>query len=77
MVGNFLSRVEAFIARYGISPSAFGLATINDSGFVFDLRAGRRSPRLNTCQRVDAWMQEEAARRRDKRRRRRAPDAGA
>jgi len=70
MVVSFLERVESFIARHGMSPSAFGMAAVNDSGFFFDLQRGR-SPRLNTCERIDAWMREEDARRSRSRRRRR------
>jgi len=46
------------------------MAAVNDSGFFFDLQRGR-SPRLNTCERIDAWMREEDARRSRSRRRRR------
>lgn len=38
---NFLSTVEHFIERYGLTPTTFGLWAMNDSRFVFDLRNGR------------------------------------
>ncbi|MBX3359837.1 MAG: hypothetical protein KF705_00120 [Phycisphaeraceae bacterium] len=38
---DFQLTVEAFIRRHDLSPTTFGLWAMNDSRFVFDLRAGR------------------------------------
>lgn len=34
--------VEAFISTTGVSPTAFGRLALNDPGFVFEIRRGRR-----------------------------------
>jgi hypothetical protein len=61
MMGNFLSDIERFLARYDMKSTVFGQRALGDSGFVFDLRRGR-SPRLNTAERVVQWMADEARR---------------
>lgn len=38
---EFLTKVEHFIERHGLTPTTFGLWAMNDSRFVFDLRNGR------------------------------------
>ena len=62
MIAQFLAQIERFLERYQVTPSVFGEQSINDSGFVFDLRRGR-SPRLNTVERVQKWMAAEESRR--------------
>jgi len=41
----FLAEVESFLTRTGVSPTAFGVAAVNDPRFVFDLRGGRECRR--------------------------------
>ena len=48
---EFRSAVEEFIAREGVSPSAFGKNFTNDPLFVFQLRNGRE-PRSATKAKV-------------------------
>ena len=55
-----LDAVERFLAASGLTPTAFGKASVNDPGFVFGLRAGRE-PRRETRRRVEAYMREAAA----------------
>lgn len=54
-MGKFLDSVERFLADHGMAPSAFGHQALNDQGFVRGLRSGR-SPRIDTVERVKAWM---------------------
>jgi hypothetical protein len=39
---EFQLAIDQFLERYRLSPTTFGLWFMNDSRFVFDLRAGRR-----------------------------------
>lgn len=43
MPQHFQSQIEEFIERHDLSPTTFGLWAMNDSRFVFDLQAGRRT----------------------------------
>ena len=52
---EFLARVEAFLASEGISASAFGVQTLRDPSFVFDLRKGRAVSLDIACQ-IQAFM---------------------
>lgn len=52
---QFAADVEAFLTRTGMAPSQFGRAAVNDTHFVFHLRAGR-SPSLRMVDRVRAFM---------------------
>jgi hypothetical protein len=52
---NFLSEVEAFLARTKMSASAFGHGAVNDPNFVSDLREGR-TPSLRLADRVHEFM---------------------
>lgn len=38
---EFQLKVDRFIERHNLAPTTFGLWAMNDSRFVFDLRAGR------------------------------------
>lgn len=55
-----LQDIERFLAESGLSPSAFGVAAINDPRFVFELRAGREC-RRSTRQKVQTFMAAERA----------------
>jgi len=54
---QFLSEVEAFLSRSGMSPTAFGKDALNDPNFVRDLRAGRL-PGLGLVDRVHEFIRE-------------------
>lgn len=58
VIEQFIGRIDAFLERSGMSPTAFGLAVCNDGSFVTDLRAGDREPRLSTIERVDCYIRE-------------------
>ena len=60
---KFRRRVERFLRQRRMSPTRFGLETVGDPRFVFDLRTGRK-PRLLTVARVDAWLDRHEAGRR-------------
>lgn len=52
---QFAAEVEAFLADYKIGAADFGHKALNDRGFVFELRNGRR-PNLDTVAKVRAYM---------------------
>jgi hypothetical protein len=52
---RFLSEIDAFLTRKGMTPSAFGKAALNDPNFVADLRAGRM-PNLGLVERVHTFI---------------------
>jgi hypothetical protein len=58
-----LTRIHRHLHRTGMAARRFGLVTMGDPRFVFDLRNGRE-PRSETARRVHAWLdaQEENAR---------------
>ena len=51
----FLEQIETFLQRTGMTPTAFGKATVNDPNFVHDLRRGRR-PNLDLVTDVRKFM---------------------
>ena len=57
---RFLRAIALFCAREGMSARAFGMAALNDPGFVAALVRGR-SPRLSTVDRALAFMGEALA----------------
>lgn len=65
---DFLPRVEGFIRRHELSPTTFGFWAVNDSQFVFELRAGRRCFGT-TIRRVYRFMEEYEQKQEAKRRR--------
>ena len=38
---DFLEKVEFFLKKNKMTPTAFGIASANNPGFVFDIRSGR------------------------------------
>lgn len=58
---QFKSKIEAFIAKKGMTPTAFGKMYANDPGFVFDLRERDREPREATRAKVLEAMSSERA----------------
>lgn len=55
-MGNFIDSLEAFFARNPeVAPSRLGIDAIGDGAFVMQIRKGRR-PRIDTAEKVQAWM---------------------
>jgi hypothetical protein len=52
---ELLGRIEVFLARSGMTPTAFGYEAMKDPAFVFDLRAGRECRRA-TRAKADRFM---------------------
>ena len=52
---QFISEIEAFLKRTGMSPTRFGIAAVNDPSLVRDLRADR-VPNLRLVDRVHEFM---------------------
>jgi phosphopantothenoylcysteine decarboxylase / phosphopantothenate---cysteine ligase len=55
---DLLSDIEAFLVEFGLSPTKFGLAAINDGHLVKNLRGGA-SVTLRTADKVRAYMAEQ------------------
>ena len=53
---DFRAEVFAYIEATGISPTAFGMKSVNDPAFINGLRAGERELRLSTMRKVREWM---------------------
>ncbi len=54
---ELLKKIEAYLATASMSPSRFGIATVNDPNFVFEMRKGRRTS-LVLADKVCTYMQE-------------------
>jgi hypothetical protein len=54
-IKDLLAEIDAYSALRGLSPTQFGKVSLNDEGFVHDLRRGR-NPRFATLDRVRAFM---------------------
>lgn len=52
---TLLHRIERYLSTNDMPATRFGRETVRDPRFVFDLRSGRE-PRLETEQRVKAWL---------------------
>lgn len=52
---TFLADIDQYLAATGASPAAFGLASVNDPNFVFDVREGR-SPSLRLVEKVQRYI---------------------
>ena len=50
-----LTEIEGFLAEFGVSPTKFGLAAVNDGHLVKNLRSGA-SVTLKTADKVRAYM---------------------
>ena len=55
---DLLGDIEAFLAEFGVSPTKFGLAAVNDGHLVKNLRGGA-SVTLRTADKVRAYMAEQ------------------
>lgn len=59
---ELIARIEGFCARHGMAESTFGRLTLNNPGFVGNLRGEQpRSPTLDTLNRLAAFMAERDA----------------
>jgi phosphopantothenoylcysteine decarboxylase / phosphopantothenate---cysteine ligase len=52
---DLLADIEAFVAEFGVSPTKFGLAAVNDGHLIKNLRGGA-SVTLKTADKVRAYM---------------------
>ncbi|HEU0117508.1 MAG TPA: AMP nucleosidase [Alphaproteobacteria bacterium] len=52
-----IDRIDRFLAQSGMSPTVFGRKALNDPNFVFDLRAGKRSPSIRTVEKIDSFIE--------------------
>ncbi len=59
---QLLAEIHAYLARTGLDPTRFGLRALNDGHFVPRLQAGRQ-PRLDTIDKVRAFMKQNGAKR--------------
>lgn len=58
----FRARVEAYLAKAGVTPTQFGKDAVNDPNFVRDLRGGR-APSLVTVDKVLQFINSAPAKR--------------
>jgi len=52
---EFRNEIETFLAKTGMSATAFGRAAVNDPNFVGDLANGR-TPSLRLVERISKFM---------------------
>jgi DNA-binding phage protein len=52
---SLLARIKRYIARKGITPTAFGLGVMKDPNLVRDLENGR-SPTIKTVERIESAL---------------------
>ena len=57
-VRALVDEIDAFLATYNMSASAFGGQALNDLSFVKDVRSGKREPKVSTMERVRKFMAE-------------------
>lgn len=62
MRDEFLTEIDQFLSRHGISGAKLGLLAVNDSGFLSRLRNGK-DVRLSTVERVREFMAQENSKR--------------
>jgi len=53
---DLIHSIEKFLTDSGLSPTVFGRKALNDPNFVFDLRAGKRSPSMRTVEKIHAFI---------------------
>ena len=58
---DLLTEIEAFLAEFGVSPTKFGLAAVNDGHLIKNLRSGA-SVTLKTADKVRAYMAQQRSR---------------
>jgi hypothetical protein len=59
---QLLAEIRAYCARTGIDRTGFGIKAVNDGHFVPRLEEGRQ-PRLDTIDKVRAFMKQNGAKR--------------
>ncbi|CAB4137836.1 hypothetical protein UFOVP326_99 [uncultured Caudovirales phage] len=57
-MGKLLEDIATFLTRHGMPPTRFGVLAVGDGNLVADLRAGSRSPRIDTVERIERFMRE-------------------
>lgn len=65
---TLIKEIESFCSRYGVKPSSFGRAALNNPNFLSDLKVETFSPKLSTVTRVRHWMKNQEKTRLNKRR---------
>lgn len=58
---SLLEKIEAFLLVSGMSPTVFGRTVLKDPNFVFDLRAGKRSPSMRTVEKINSYIEAQHA----------------
>lgn len=53
--GRLLGRIEAYLARHGISARDFGEGAVNDTKLVYSMRKGREL-RFATIRKIEEFM---------------------
>jgi hypothetical protein len=56
LVDDFMTRIEQFLRRTGMTATAFGRHVANDGSFVSDLKVGGREVRISTIEKVEKFM---------------------
>lgn len=58
---QFIAEIDAFLARSGMTPTAFGWNAIKDPSFVGDLKNKGRKPTLGVVGRVQEFIRSQSA----------------
>jgi hypothetical protein len=58
---QFISEIDAFLDRSGMTPTAFGWEALKDPSFVGDLKKKGRQPTLGVVGRVQAFIRSQEA----------------
>lgn len=53
---ELISKIEAFLMRAEMSPTAFGKKALGDPNFVSDMREGSRAPNIRTIQAIEEFI---------------------
>ena len=53
---QFISEIDAFLTRSGMTPTAFGWDALKDPNFVGDLKKKGRQPTLGVVGRVQSYI---------------------
>jgi hypothetical protein len=57
---QFIDRIESFLSQTGMSATRFGVESVGDPSFVFDLRKGRDCS-LATAQKIMGFINSKSA----------------
>ena len=58
---EFIAEIDAFLARSGMTPTAFGINALKDPRFVGDLKRKGRKPTLGVVGRVQNFIRQQDA----------------